>query len=159
MGFFVQLCSIWQDFNWRSASRSSSAIAELSVHEQPMGALLRIGCCSRRRETPLGWSVIDERVTVVGAQEPTRPSVAVKKGSLRQLSRARKYDRITTWRAFVRPSCHLSHVWYHYRIVPIRPPIIVVACANCEFLAVFRRLQWRFGLCYGCMSVASVYHG
>ena len=29
--FFVQLCSSWQDFNWHSASRGSSAIAQLLV--------------------------------------------------------------------------------------------------------------------------------
>ena len=29
MGFFVQLCSRWQDLNWHSASRGSSAIAEV----------------------------------------------------------------------------------------------------------------------------------
>jgi len=26
--FFVQLCSTWQNFNWHSASRGSSAVAE-----------------------------------------------------------------------------------------------------------------------------------
>ena len=31
MWFFVQLCSIWQDFDWRSASRCLSVIAELLV--------------------------------------------------------------------------------------------------------------------------------
>jgi len=32
MWFFVQLCSIWQDFSWLKASRSPSAIAELLVN-------------------------------------------------------------------------------------------------------------------------------
>jgi len=31
MHFFIQLWSNWQDFNWHSASRGLSAIAELLV--------------------------------------------------------------------------------------------------------------------------------
>jgi len=31
MWFFVQLCSNWQDFDWHSASRGPSAVAELLV--------------------------------------------------------------------------------------------------------------------------------
>jgi len=33
MWFFVQLCSIWQEFNWLKASRSPSVIAELLVEQ------------------------------------------------------------------------------------------------------------------------------
>jgi len=31
MGFFVQVCSNWQDFNWHNVSRGSSVVAELLV--------------------------------------------------------------------------------------------------------------------------------
>ena len=31
MWFFAQLCSSWQDFNWRSASRGPSAMSKLRV--------------------------------------------------------------------------------------------------------------------------------
>ena len=43
MGFFVQLCSSWQDFNWRSASRGLSATAELLTPSAVSADALRAG--------------------------------------------------------------------------------------------------------------------